>query len=145
MDIEDINRFLKLMRQHDLVELELERDGLRLRARKTENGLPSTPKPQRGVTPKARSGPSSHGAGLALVKAPILGTFYRAGGPDAPPFIQVGGVVQKGDLLCVIEAMKLMNEIKSEFEGEVVEVFVENGQAVNYGDRLFAIRQASGG
>ena len=143
MDFEEINRFLELMRQYGLAELELERDGLRLRARKAENDMSSAPKHQLPIKPKAGREPSSLGGGLAFVKAPILGNFYRASTPDASPFIQVGDIVQKGDLLCVIEAMKLMNEIKSEFTGEVVDVFVENGQAVNYGDRLFAIRQAS--
>ena len=143
MDLEEINRCLELMRQHGLAELELERGGLRIRARKAENNMSSTPKPELAVTSPDRRGSSSPGVGLVFVKAPILGTFYRASGPDAPPFIQIGDVVQKGDLLCVIEAMKLMNEIKSELEGEVVDVFVENGQAVNYGDRLFALRQAS--
>ena len=143
MDLEEINRCLELMRQHGLAELELERDGLRIRARKAENDMPSIPKPELAATPTDRRGSSSQGVGLVFVKAPVLGTFYRASGPDVPPFIQVGDVVQKGDLLCVIEAMKLMNEIKAELEGEVVDVFVENGQAVKYGDRLFALRQVS--
>ena len=77
---------------------------------------------------------------LAVVKSPIVGTFYRAPEPGAPPFVEVGRTVRKGQMLCIIEAMKLMNEIESEYEGELVKVYVENGQPVQYGERLFAIR-----
>lgn len=142
MELEDINRILELMRQHGLVEFEVERDGLRVRARKANGPEPSVAESELAVALTGKSATNSPGAGLVFVKAPILGTFYRASGPDMSPFVQVGDVVCKGDLLCVIEAMKLMNEIKSELDGEVVEVFVENGQAVQYGERLFAIRQA---
>ena len=131
MDLEEINRCLELMRQHGLAELELERDGLRIRARKAENDMPSIPKPELAAKPTDRRGSSSQGVGLVFVKAPVLGTFYRASGPDVPPFIQVGDVVQKGDLLCVIEAMKLMNEIKSELEGEVVDVLSRTGKLLS--------------
>ena len=142
MELEDINRILELMRQHGLVEFEVERDGLRIRARKANGPKPSVAESELAVGLTGKSATTSPGAGLVFVKAPILGAFYRASGPDMSPFVQVGDVVCKGDLLCVIEAMKLMNEIKSELDGEVVEVFVENGQAVQYGERLFAIRQA---
>ena len=77
---------------------------------------------------------------LAVVKSPIVGTFYRSSEPGAASFVDVGSMVKKGDVLCIIEAMKLMNEIDSEYDGEVVNVYVENGQAVQYGERLFAIR-----
>ena len=75
-----------------------------------------------------------------MVKAPIVGTFYRTPEPNAPPFVNVGDAVRKNQVLCIIEAMKLMNEIVSEYDGEVVEVFVESGQPVQYGERLFAIK-----
>ena len=77
---------------------------------------------------------------LAVVKSPIVGTFYRSPSPGAPSFIEVGSVVKKGQVLCIIEAMKLMNEIESEYDGEVVKIYVENGQPVQYGERLFAIK-----
>jgi acetyl-CoA carboxylase biotin carboxyl carrier protein len=77
---------------------------------------------------------------LAIVKSPIVGTFYRASEPGARAFVEVGDAVRKGQVLCIIEAMKLMNEIDSEYEGEVVKAYVENGQAVQFGERLFAIR-----
>jgi acetyl-CoA carboxylase biotin carboxyl carrier protein len=77
------------------------------------------------------------------VKSPIVGTFFRAAEPGAPPFVEVGGLVKKGQVLCIIEAMKLMNEIDSEYDGEIVSVYVENGQPVQYGERLFAIKAPS--
>ena len=80
---------------------------------------------------------------LAVVKSPIVGTFYRSSEPGAKAFAEVGGTVKKGQVLCIIEAMKLMNEINAEIDGEVVKVYVENGQAVQYGERLFAIKPAS--
>ena len=76
------------------------------------------------------------------MKSPIVGTFYRASEPGAKPFAEVGDTVKKGQVLCIIEAMKLMNEINAECDGEVVKVYVENGQAVQYGERLFAIKPA---
>jgi acetyl-CoA carboxylase biotin carboxyl carrier protein len=77
---------------------------------------------------------------MAIVKSPIVGTFYRAPEPNAAAFVEIGTVVKKGQVLCIIEAMKLMNEIDSEYDGEIVNVYVENGQPVQYGERLFAIR-----
>ena len=77
---------------------------------------------------------------LAVVKSPIVGTFYRSPEPSASPFVEIGSVVKKGDVLCIIEAMKLMNEIDSEYDGEIVSVYVESGQPVQYGERLYAIR-----
>ena len=94
----------------------------------------------------ALSGPEASDAGadaeieLAVVKSPIVGTFYRSAEPGAPSFVEVGSTVKKGQVLCIIEAMKLMNEIDSEYDGEVVNIYVENGQPVQYGERMFAIR-----
>src|SRR5204862_3126195 len=76
---------------------------------------------------------------LAVVKSPIVGTFYRSAEPGAASFVEIGSTVRKGQVLCIIEAMKLMNEIDSEYDGEVVNIYVENGQPVQYGERLFAI------
>ena len=77
---------------------------------------------------------------LAVVKSPIVGTFFRSPEPSAPSFVDVGSHVKVGQVLCIVEAMKLMNEIDSEYEGEIVKIYVENGQPVQYGERLFAIR-----
>jgi acetyl-CoA carboxylase biotin carboxyl carrier protein len=78
---------------------------------------------------------------LAVVTSPIVGTFYRAPDPSSPSFVEVGQTISKGQTLCIIEAMKLMNEIESEYEGQVVKAYVENGQPVQYGERLFAIKR----
>jgi acetyl-CoA carboxylase biotin carboxyl carrier protein len=84
--------------------------------------------------------PAGDDLGLVIVKAPIVGTFYRAPEAGAPPFVDTGQAVRRGQVLCIIEAMKLMNEINAECDGEMVAAFVENGQPVQYGERLFAIR-----
>ena len=135
MDFDEIDQMLELMHRHGLVEFELERDGARVRLRKPEPAanVPALAPP--GDVSAARAEPD-----LAVVQAPILGTFYRASAPDASPFVSVGDVVRTGDVLCIIEAMKLMNEIKSDCDGEVVEALVESGQPVQYGERLFTIR-----
>ena len=155
MDLEQIRAILDLVREHELTEFEVEHDGLRLRVRKDLHGaqiitLPSAPAVAGAISvatpapaPVAASGEAVSSADeieLAVVKSPIVGTFYRSSEPSAPSFVEVGSSVKKGDVLCIIEAMKLMNEIDSEYDGEVVTVYVESGQSVQYGERLFAIR-----
>ena len=158
MDLEQIRKILDLARDHGLAELEVEHDGLRLRIRRDSpqsaaNALPAVMIPA-GIPPIA-SAPAAAGTGpaasaaemdllaepeLEVVKSPIVGTFYRSPEPSAPAFVEIGSTVKKGQVLCIIEAMKLMNEIDSEYDGEVVNVYVETGQPVQYGERLFAIR-----
>jgi acetyl-CoA carboxylase biotin carboxyl carrier protein len=86
--------------------------------------------------------PELEDAGLAVVKSPIVGTFYRAADPNSPPFVNVGDKVRVGQVICIIEAMKLMNEIEAEVAGEIVKVHQENGQPVQFGDPLFSIRSS---
>ena len=98
-----------------------------------------------GGGPQAAGAPETTDAGdteieLAVLKSPIVGTFYRSPEPGAPAFVEIGSMVKTGQVLCIIEAMKLMNEIDSEYDGEIVSVYVESGQPVQYGERLFAIR-----
>jgi acetyl-CoA carboxylase biotin carboxyl carrier protein len=154
MDLDQLKQILDLVREHELSEFEIEQDGLRLKIRKDASGsfvpvhshAPVAPvAPAAAATPAAVANAVNVGANdvdieLAVVKSPIVGTFYRASEPGAPAFVEVGATVRKGQVLCIIEAMKLMNEIDSEYEGEVVNVYVENGQPVQYGERLFAIR-----
>src|SRR3982750_4875613 len=163
MDLKQIKQILDLVREHELSEFEIEHDGLRLKIRKDVNGahVASLPAPlvptmvvpggaatvaQPVAAPAAPSASAAAAADadteieLAVVKSPIVGTFYRSAEPGAPPFVDIGTTVRKGQVLCIIEAMKLMNEIDSEYDGEVVNVYVENGQPVQYGERLFAIR-----
>ncbi len=94
-----------------------------------------------GASPAAPAEPAPvEGVELAVIKSPIVGTLYRSSEPGAPPFVEVGTMIKKGQVLCIIEAMKLMNEIESDRDGEVAAVYVENGQPVQFGDRLFAIK-----
>ncbi len=162
MDLDQLKQILDLVREHELSEFELEHEGLRVKIRKEANGahvvtLPAAPRvaavlpaaamPASGpvaaasaAAPAAASAAADADVELAVVKSPIVGTFYRSPEPGAASFVEVGATVKKGQVLCIIEAMKLMNEIDSEYDGEVVNCYVENGQPVQYGERLFAIR-----
>jgi len=155
MDFDEITRILEMMREHELSEFELERDTFKLRIRKHAAHVAAVPQVHLPVAPPmASSMPAAPAVGaagpaltpadedmeLVIVKSPIVGTFYRAPEPGARAFAEEGDRVRKGQVLCIIEAMKLMNEINAELDGEVVRVYVESGQAVQYGERLFAIR-----
>jgi len=158
MDRDEIKTILDLMRDNDLVEFELEQDGVKLRLRKHTSpqassapqpaapGEPASPRPAESAlqasaaAPEAAVSAGGEDVDLAILKSPIVGTFYRSSEPGAKPFAEVGETVKKGQVLCIIEAMKLMNEINAECDGELVKVYVEDGQAVHYGERLFALR-----
>ncbi len=162
MNLDDIKKVLELVREHDLAEFELEQDGLKLRVRKAGSDAPAlapvqmvqaAPPPQAATAAPAAvvAAQPSAGAGavpaiddtpvdLAMFKSPIVGTFYRAPEPGAANFVEVGSRVRKGQVLCIIEAMKLMNEIECDTDGEITAVYVENGKPVQFGDRLFAVR-----
>ena len=160
MDFDEIKQILEMMREHELSEFELERDNFKLRIQKQGSGHwvaaphPGAAHPVHAPlsAPPPASAPAVAGSPvltnadeemeLAVVKSPIVGTFYRAAEPGARAYAEVGDVVKKGQVLCIIEAMKLMNEINAEIDGEVVKCYVENGHAVQYGERLFAIRPA---
>ena len=157
MDFDEIKQILDMMREHDIAEFELERDNVKLRLRKNAAGhwnvapasshaafvppLPAMPQaPAAAVDASPVLAPADEALDLAVVKSPIVGTFYRAPEPGAKPFADVGDMVRKGQVLCIIEAMKLMNEINAECDGEIIKCYVENGQPVQYGERLFAIK-----
>jgi acetyl-CoA carboxylase biotin carboxyl carrier protein len=165
LDLDELRQLLDLVREHELSEFEIEHEGLRVRIRKDAPGgagvevpaaapaVPATASaaqapvagaasngPPSTVTDLAETAGSETEIELAVVKSPIVGTFYRSPEPGAASFVEVGSTVKKGEVLCIIEAMKLMNEIDSEYDGEVANIYVENGQSVQYGERLFAIR-----
>ena len=163
MNLDDVREILALMRENGLSEFEIEREGLKLRLRKDAGGpagpggpgspggdvTAAPPLGPGGVAPAAIAAPaatrppeaaSEAEIELAVVKSPIVGTFYRSSEPGSPSFVEIGATVKKGQVLCIIEAMKLMNEIDSEYDGEIINIYVENGQPVQYGERLFAIR-----
>jgi acetyl-CoA carboxylase biotin carboxyl carrier protein len=156
INLEQLKQILDLVREHDLSELEIEQEGVRVKIKKDASGglvvhpppaappaaaapvvRPAAPAPS---IPVAAVADDDTDVELAVVKSPIVGTFYRSPEPGAPPFVEIGASVKKGQILCIVEAMKLMNEIESEYDGEVMNVYVETGQPVQYGERLFAIR-----
>ena len=155
MEFEDIERILELVRQHDLAEFEVESGGMKLRVRKASAAFPMPTAPlaaggradcqprrrrRRCFPRRRRPRPTTKTVELAVVKSPIVGTFYRSPEPGAASFVEIGERVKKDQVLCIIEAMKLMNEITSEYDGEIVSAYVENGKPVQYGERLFAIK-----
>jgi len=164
MTFDEIKQLLELVREHELSEFELEREEFKIRIRRTAgapvvtlagvgaapavtpvpvlaaSSLTTLAAPAPAAAPAAPAPEEDGEIELAVVKSPIVGTFFRSPEPSAPPFVEIGDTVRKNQVLCIIEAMKLMNEITSEYEGEVVKIYVENGQPVQYGERLFAIR-----
>ncbi len=149
MDLKEIKAVLKLIQETDIEEIEVEQDGRRVRIRRRgfqaaapmPSVVPSAPMPEVAVTgPSAPAVPET--TNLITVESPMVGTFYRAPAPGADPYVQQGDKVQKGTVLCLIEAMKLMNEIESEVSGRVHSMLVENAQPVEYGQPLFLIEPA---
>jgi len=161
MNVKEIKELVDLVSRRGLAGLEIERAGFRLRiegapahraapvftqalADPATSEAPALPPaaPASLAAQHVAPGPPGSGEreGFHVITAPIVGTFYRAANPDAEPFVKVGDVVEKGKTLCIVEAMKLMNEIESDTSGEVLRVFVENGQPVEYGQPLFGIR-----
>jgi acetyl-CoA carboxylase biotin carboxyl carrier protein len=165
VDIADLKEILRILEEQDITEFELEQEGTKLRvcraaaapaAPQAPSGLsylasapaapppavaaalqPPSPAPAPEVASTAESAPAG-----TVIKSPIVGTFYRAPDPNSAPFVSVGDRIKLGQVLCIIEAMKLMNEIEAELAGEVVKIHVENGQPVQYGDALFTVRPA---
>jgi len=150
MEIEEIRELLELIRSSGIEEFEMEKAGVRLRVRNAAPA-PQTPAgpPQSGApaAAAAHSGTSeieanevSEEEDLYVFKAPIVGTFYITPKPDAEPFVQPGDRITKNKVVCIIEAMKIFNQIESDVTGEIVEVLVANGQPVEFGEPLFRIR-----
>ena len=147
MNIQEIKELLELIEEAAIEEFEMERSGVRIRIRKSgptpPNPLPAATEVSQPTRPQVETQaeePAEQQEVLHLFKAPIVGTFYSATKPDAEPFVHPGDSVQKGTVLCIIEAMKLLNQIESDVDGEVTGILVENGQPVEYGEPLFEIR-----
>jgi acetyl-CoA carboxylase biotin carboxyl carrier protein len=162
LDLKQIKQIIDLMKRSELTEFAVEEEGFKLKIRRGTNGLPivSTgrgsnppfvpadsnsmppmpiPAPLQASLPG--SPPAADEPGIIYVKSPMVGTFYRSPSPESKPFIEVGAKIEDNTLVCIIEAMKIMNEIQAEVKGTVVELLVENGQPVEYGQRLFKLRQ----
>lgn len=152
MTLKELKELIDLFTARESIEeLEIERAGVRLKVKRSRAGGEVLPAPTAVASrpaavavhevPAPAPAPTQN-EDLFYVKAPIVGTFYKAPNPSSPPFVNVGDFVEKGTVLCIVEAMKLMNEIESEVAGQVTAVFVENGQPVEFGERLFAIKRS---
>ena len=145
MEIEDIKAILELLKETDVTELELEKEGSKIKITRgrfyAAVEMPQMPCPT--AAPQLKHAEEAGAERLVTVTAPLVGTFYRASSPEASAFVEVGAIVKKGQVLCIVEAMKLMNEIESEVDGMVVKVLAENGQPVEYGEPLFLIEPLS--
>tara|TARA_R110002050_G_scaffold23958_3_gene63833 strand:+ start:182 stop:664 length:483 start_codon:yes stop_codon:yes gene_type:complete len=160
LDLKQIKQIIDLMKRSELTEFAVEDGGFKLKIRRGPTGLPvvaasghsnapfPTGTPAPAAPASASTGPlapnpaTEDEPGVTYVKSPMVGTFYRAASPDSPAFAEAGTKVTDTSVVCIIEAMKIMNEIQAELKGTVVEVLVENGQPVEYGQRLFKLRQS---
>lgn len=168
-NLSNIQDLLDLLAKQEITEFEMEQQGVKIRVRRgnshmvaggSVNGYAINPGPASGVTapppiiqapaaspaappaPSASEPPADSTEGLFIMKSPIVGTFYSSPSPNAPAFVKVGDTVEAGKVICIIEAMKLMNELEAEVAGRVTRIYVENGQPVEYGQSLFAIEPA---
>jgi len=154
MNLKEIKELIEMVQGTGISEIELEREGFRVRiilgeahrVHSVKEPAPSKSSPRTGEEDAEKPPASAETSvpemvpGQIVVKSPMVGTFYRCPAPDSPPFVEVGSAVEKGQPLCIIEAMKLMNEIQADHDGEVVKILVENGQGVEFGQRLFALK-----
>jgi oxaloacetate decarboxylase alpha subunit len=160
MNLKELKELIEMLKGTDISEVEIERSGTKVRLRKGGDVTfhPAMPRmeypPATFVAPAVAEAPAPAPAAAAdkpveqaktnqvKVTSPIVGTFYRSSSPDKPSYVEVGDIVKKGQVLCIIEAMKLMNEIESEASGKIVQILIENGQPVEYGQPLFVIESA---
>jgi len=149
MNIKEIKEMIDLMNKNNLNEIEVEKDGTKIRLKKTPGGISEqiiseekTVTPQRLTPAQKPQAPEQKTKTTVEIKAPMVGTFYRSPSPEAPPFVDIGNKIEKGQVVCIIEAMKLMNEIKSDVRGKIVDILVENGNPIEFGQILFLIEPA---
>ncbi len=151
MNIDEIREIIAVLENSGIVEFEWEKAGVRVRIKRGKEAWAGSSDNDAGGNKNSFSG-EKKGAGQerpeqavkdlqdkTLIKSPIVGTFYRSPSPDAEPYMEVGSIVKKGQIVCVIEAMKLMNEIESESDGKIVEILAENAHPVEYGEPLFVL------
>lgn len=143
MEPEDLKAYAEFMKEYNLTYLEVKKKDLHIILKREGEEVESIEETETEALSSKKieeeKKDSQKPKNVVYVKSPLVGTFYRAPSPESPPFVEVGSEVKKGDTLCIIEAMKVMNEIKSEYDGVVKEILVENGQPVEYGQVLFAI------
>ncbi|MFA5093165.1 MAG: acetyl-CoA carboxylase biotin carboxyl carrier protein [Candidatus Omnitrophota bacterium] len=149
MNIKEIKEMINLMNENGLAELEVEKDDMRIRLKKTPTGFEGFDGPMviqgQSVAPAPRVAAAAQEVvekstvKTVEIKSPMVGTFYRAPNPEAPAYVEVGQTIEPGQVICIIEAMKLMNEIKSEIRGKILEILVDNAEPVEFGQPLFLI------
>jgi len=150
MNLKEIKEMINLMNENGLVELEVEKEDMRVRLKKTASGMENLSNPiilerqgmqnNQGVKPQIPPPEPPPPAVKTLeIKAPMVGTFYRAPSPESPAYVDAGQTVEPGQVICIIEAMKLMNEIKSEIRGKILEILVDNAEPVEFGQPVFLI------
>ena len=145
MNIKKIKELVELMNENELTEVEIELEGMKVKLKKGANGViePIAPAVIKQQAPVVQAAPAPQEeeapANIKEVKAPMVGTFYRSPSPDESPYVDVGDIVKDGDVLCIVEAMKLMNEIKAEFGGRITEICVRNAESVEFGQTLFKV------
>lgn len=149
MNIKEIKEMIALMNENNLMELEIEKEGMRIRLKKETSGekdsssqfvaVPQFRVTQEPIQSQVQTKKEETEKKLIEIKAPMVGTFYRAPSPESPHFVEVGQEIDIGQVVCIIEAMKLMNEIKSEIKGKIIEILIENGQPIEFGQALFII------
>ncbi len=147
MNIKEIKEMINLMNENGLMELEIEKEGMRIRLKKTSSSIDGFSGPILVEKEKVSGDLEKQSTPLiekmsiktVEIKSPMVGTFYRAPSPEAPPYVEVEQVIELGQVICVVEAMKLMNEIKSEIKGRVLEVLVDNAEPVEFGQPMFLI------
>ena len=148
MDQKHLKRIVEIMNQNDLAEIEIEEEGKRLRLRKREGSATVSPAAPPPAAPPAAANPAAVDSapaaevteGLHTIAAPMVGTFYRAPAPEVDAYVEVGKRINPESVVCILEAMKVMNEIKSECSGEIVKICVQNGEAVEYDQPLFIVK-----
>lgn len=147
MNFKELKELIALMNENQLAEIELEREGMKVRLRKIGAGTPvfvetshAVPAHPASTAPGSSEAPAKPSG--TEIKSPMVGTFYRAPSPEAPPFVEVGQTIEVGQVLCILEAMKLMNEIKAEIRGKILQILVENAQPVEFGQPLFLMEPA---
>jgi acetyl-CoA carboxylase biotin carboxyl carrier protein len=144
MELQELKELIELLKETDVTELQIEKDGARVKI-KREKILAHLEMPGHKPAPfhdKITAETEDDTQRLITITSPIVGTFYRSPTPEAQPFVEVGAKVVKGQVLCIVEAMKLMNEIESDSDGIIIKILVENGQPVEYGEPLFLIEPA---
>lgn len=148
MNLKEIKEIIKLMNDNDLSEIEVEREGGKIKICKGPAGAPAIVSSPMATAPISTSETKSQepaavtpapSSGLKEIKAPMVGTFYRSPSPDAPPFVEIGQVIEVGQVACILEAMKLMNEIKSDVRGKIIDIKIQNAEPVEFGTVLLLI------